>query len=160
MIERDTGRSVRGDRGTTKRPNLSSRLISRGAPRGVNNGLKKRTVSAMLNFQSAVESAKERAATSAERTVVDMVERNVNDLIQPVLNRNDEGVLTTFLMGVRAVTEDLNKKDLSTLARDFNKYAHSKLNEVSKVVGSEEIPQIDRESSREFLTERQARAVA
>jgi|GEM_PF-5720207 len=159
-VERSTGRSVRTSREGARIPNSYSRLMQRGSPRGVNKGLRRRAVSAMLSFQEAVESAKGRAKTPAERTVVEMVERNVVDLAQPVFNRNDEGITTTFLKGVRAATEDLSGKDLKTLATKFNKYAHPALNEVSKAVRSEVMPEIGKESSREFLTERQSRAVA
>ena len=148
MVER--GSKLR-EREVDRRGSLPG--MTPGTPRGINRALKLKGRETLETFKEAVASAKKIARTKPDQVVIDMVETAVDALHGPVLEKDDDRSYSSLLVGVKAATQILGE-DVSQIALRFNEHVQPLLDGVAREVG-QEVPRIDGESAKEFMTSKQ-----
>jgi|GEM_PF-7124431 len=144
----------RGSRGVERERSGVKPDLASERPRGIPRPLAVRGKQAIEAFHSAVREAKGREMDKAGIVIVEMIERSVNTLIDPVERNGDDHFYSKLLIGVRAATRELQRESFVDLARNFNAYVQPSLDEAARAVGME-VPPINSESAREFMTSKQ-----
>jgi len=127
--------------------------MTSGTPTGINRPLKLRGRETLETFKEEVASAKKIARTKPDKIVISMVEAAVDALHGSTLEKDDDRLYSGLLTGVRTAT-DVLKGAISEIAPRFNEHVQPLLDGVAREIG-QEVPRIDGESAKEFMSSKQ-----